>query len=263
MITKFLKQMIIPIIILIGIGFYMWSEINIPAVRRINITLDNFPEKIKILHITDAHGREINDNQRLMRAIHDFKPDVAVLTGDMIDESTVDFSSALRDIRTLSSEMPVLYVPGNHERANPKGASFINSVRESGASVLLNNARMINNISICGVDDINLGFSDVSASIAVYGRCDILLSHSPAINKSIVDQNIPLVLAGHTHGGQVALPIIGALFLPDKSIPRSLIKGLVKDGDTQFYVSVGFGTSVFPLRFMNRAEINLLTVDSR
>ena len=257
-----IKLALVITIIFVATVLYVWMEVNVPAVRKVNIPLVGFPEEIKIVHITDAHGLGMPNDGRLMRAIRSFAPDVIALTGDMIDEATTDFAPVLTAVTDLSAIAPVLFVPGNHERANLKGEVFIRSLSTAGATVLLNDASLINGLSVCGVDDINFSLHDIPAALAVFGRCDILLSHSPEIYKSINEFNIPLVLAGHTHGGQVRLPIIGAIFMPGGDIPKHLIRGLTKDGDTTFYVSVGLGTRLVPIRFMSRAEISLITVAS-
>jgi hypothetical protein len=233
----------------------------VPAVHRVSISVDNLPNNIKILQLSDSHGQGISENARLMRAVQKFKPDMVAITGDMIDRRTVDFSAPLEDIKVLSAEMPVLYIPGNHEYANPKGYAFMKQVGELGATVLINDALVVGEVSVCGVDDLNFDLDDVSKAVQVNGRCDILLSHSPGINSKIEGFNIPLVLAGHTHGGQVALPLIGAIFLPDRDIPRNLVEGLVLENGTQFYISVGLGTSGLPIRFLNRSEIVLITIN--
>jgi predicted MPP superfamily phosphohydrolase len=261
MFYKFLKRLIIPACVFAGLVLYIWIEVNIPATHYVNISVADLPTNVKLLHLSDSHGDSISENKRLMRAIRKFEPDIAVITGDMIDQQTVDFSAPLEDIKILSSEMPVLYIPGNHEYANPKGDLFIKQVGEFGATILKNDALIIKGISICGTDDINFGLDDIKKALTVNGKCDILLSHSPAISSRIKELNIPLVLAGHTHGGQVSLPVIGAVFLPDRDVPRNLVKGLVSENGTQFYISVGFGTSGFPIRFMNRSEITLITIN--
>lgn len=260
MTSKVLKRVLVSSLALIGLVFYIWTEVNIPAVRNVVIPIKGFPEEIKLVHISDAHGRGIKENGRLSRAIKSFGPDAIVLTGDMIDKSTVDFLPTLKTIKSLSSMAPVIFIPGNHERANAQGEGFIGLIRETGASVLLNGAKMVKGVSICGVDDMNFFLDDIPKSMAVNGRCDILLSHSPAISKAVENFDIPLVLSGHTHGGQVRLPVVGALLLPDRDIPRHLVKGLVDGGNSKYYISVGLGTSVAPIRFMNRAEVSLITV---
>ncbi len=253
-------KLTLALIFLIGLVCYVWLEVNVPAVREVNISLEGLPEKIKIVHITDAHGLGISNNGRLMRAIRAFSPDVIALTGDMIDEATTDFVPVLTAVKDLSAIAPVLFVPGNHERANPKGEVFISSLSTAGATVLLNNAFLINGTSVCGVDDVNFSLHNIPSALAAHGRCDVLLSHSPEIYKYIHETNIPLVLAGHTHGGQVSLPILGPIFMPGGNIPEHLMMGIARDGDTTFYVSVGLGTRLVPIRFMSRAEIALITV---
>ncbi len=255
-----IKLILVLAIFSIGLVSYMWLEVNVPVVRKINISLASIPKEIKIVHISDGHGLGIPNDGRLMRAIRSFAPDAIALTGDMIDESTTDFAPVLTAATDLSAIAPVLFIPGNHERANPEGEMFIKSLSATGATVLLNDSIIINGLSVCGVDDINFSLHDVPSALAVYGRCDILLSHSPEIYKSIKNFNIPLVLAGHTHGGQVRLPILGAIFMPGGNIPEHLMMGIAKDGDTTFYISVGLGTRLVPIRFMSRAEIALITV---
>jgi hypothetical protein len=257
---KVAKRTLLSVLVFAALVFYVWSEVSLPAVRYVDIPISGFPGEIKIVHISDAHGRGIPEAGRLSRAIRAFGPDVIALTGDMIDERTLDFGPALKTVENLSAIAPTLFIPGNHEHANPEGGRFISSVSRSGAVVLRNDAETVNGISICGIDDMNFALDNVPKALSVNGRCDILLSHSPAISESIKGFGIPLVLVGHTHGGQVRLPIVGALLLPDRNIPRHLVRGLAKDGDTQFYISVGLGTSVAPIRFMDRAEISLITV---
>ncbi len=249
------------IIILAGLSIYIWMEVNIPIVRKVNITIPEISEQIKIVHISDAHGRGIPEDGRLMRAIRSFAPDFIALTGDIIDESTTDFNPVIETTKMLSSMARVLFIPGNHEWANPQGKIFMDAIESAGATVLLNDAVFISNTSVCGVDEVSFGLDNIHKALAVNHRCDILLSHSPAINETIRGLRIPFVLSGHTHGGQIRIPIIGALFIPDKDVPPHLIRGLAKDEDTIFYVSVGLGTRIVPIRFMSRAEIALITVN--
>lgn len=253
----------IPVILTAGVLFYLWSE-NVPAA---NMTEINVPESLvgaKIVQISDGHGRIVPD--RIMDSIRSFSPDVIVLTGDMIDKSTKDAELVISNIVSLSRIAPLFFIPGNHERANPKGEAFIKLVGKSGAEVLLNDAEKIatkeKNMIVCGVDDINLNLDNVRKAVSAKGKCDILLSHSPVIWERLSGFNIPLVLSGHTHGGQIRIPLFGAVFLPDNDIPPDLIRGVSVRNGTRFHVSVGFGTSVIPLRFMNRAEIDFITLIS-
>jgi uncharacterized protein len=259
---KRLKTPLLGALFALLVFLYIVLEVNVPAIKVASITVPESMAGIKIAQISDGHGRGIKENGRLMRAIRSFSPDMVVLTGDMIDKSTTDFEPPISAIKTLSSIAPTFFIPGNHERANPKGSGFIKLVNEAGASVMLNVSQMIGNMVLCGIDDFNFKLDDVSQAMSGYGRCDILLSHSPAIYKSIEGLGIPLVLAGHTHGGQVRLPIIGELILPDKDIPNYLVRGIYSNGETTFYVSAGLGTSIAPIRFMSRAEINLITLIS-
>jgi uncharacterized protein len=251
--------------LVIGAVFYLWFE-NIPAIKMAEIAVSGDFPGMRIVQISDGHGRLLP--KRIVDSIRSFSPDMIALTGDMIDKSTVDAESVVLSIKSLSEIAPTFFVPGNHERANPKGESFIKLMEKSGINVLLNDADEVilngkDTVIVCGVDDINFNLDDIYKSVSTKERCDILLSHSPAIWKKISDISIPLILAGHTHGGQARIPFFGAVFLPDGNIPPDLIKGVSVREENTFHVSVGFGTSVIPLRIMNRAEINLITIVSK
>jgi hypothetical protein len=92
-------------------------------------------------------------------------------------------------------------------------------------------------------------------------RFNVLLSHVPAFAHEQLDQRIGLILCGHTHGGQVRLPVLPPLILPRFS--GRFVAGLYRVGryDTPLYVNRGIGTSVLPARFFCRPEITVVTLE--
>jgi predicted MPP superfamily phosphohydrolase len=88
------------------------------------------------------------------------------------------------------------------------------------------------------------------------GDFNLLLAHNPDIIKSIITDNIDLVVAGHTHGGQVRLPFLGPLY-SQTSLGRRFSAGLFEFPETHLYVTRGIGTSIIPFRFLCRPEITL------
>jgi hypothetical protein len=87
----------------------------------------------------------------------------------------------------------------------------------------------------------------------------LMLAHSPDIMPDAVEEKIDLVLAGHTHGGQVRFPFVGATVCPSRYGTR-YAAGLYREGRTTLYVNRGLGTVRFPVRFLCRPELALLTL---
>ena len=102
-----------------------------------------------------------------------------------------------------------------------------------------------------------LGVSSAIAPISPRGRVSfrIALCHYPAILPAASKQNVDLILAGHTHGGQVRMPFIGALYTPFDS--GGYEAGWYQEGESRMYVSRGVGTSILPVRFLCRPEVAL------
>ncbi len=89
-----------------------------------------------------------------------------------------------------------------------------------------------------------------------------LLAHAPNIFSSAVQSKIYLVMAGHTHGGQVRLPFLGAIIVPGQGFFPELDYGLFSSGNTTMVINGGLGESVLPVRFFNRPEIVLITLEA-
>ena len=115
-------------------------------------------------------------------------------------------------------------------------------------------------IWLAGVDDLRRGHPDLAAAL-VGARPDairVLLAHNPMLAHAAAPLGVPLVLAGHTHGGQVQLPLIGPLLLPIRD--RGLAEGLVRLGATQVYITRGVGVGTPPARLGARPELTLVVL---
>jgi hypothetical protein len=131
--------------------------------------------------------------------------------------------------------------------------------------VLENDAAMIERdgaaIWIAGIGDKWEGKPDIASALAKVnnGAPIIALTHNPDIFPSI-PARVALTIAGHTHGGQVALPIIGRPIVPSVFGQR-YAAGHIVEGSKHLFVSSGIGTSILPVRFRVPPEIPLLTID--
>ncbi len=89
-----------------------------------------------------------------------------------------------------------------------------------------------------------------------------MISHAPGGIRHLLKEQVHLILTGHTHGGQIRLPLVGALYMPVKSM-REYDAGWFRRGETWIYVNRGLGFAMFPLRFLCPREVAIITLTSR
>lgn len=216
---------------------------------------------LKIAHVSDLHTRGVNRRERtLLKILEDEKPDMIVITGDSLDRAgTAQGYGEL--LRHFHAPLGVWVVKGNHECWNPipNEREFY---RSAGVNFLLNeSAKPRDDLWLIGFDDAFGGSPDVAAAVAGVpsDAYRVALFHSPGF----FDQAAPhcdIALAGHTHGGQVRLPLVGALWLPPHS--GGFESGWFERDGARMYVSRGLGTSLVGLRFNCRPELAIITLEN-
>lgn len=235
------------------------------------ISLKNLPQtfnKTKIVFLSDIHSLWFGFRERkVLEIIKKLKPDFVFITGDFIDPLRRITDRRLRKIRIFWEELGKEYknqifgVMGNHDNR-----AVERYLKESGIIILNNENRKLiinsnagENINLIGVEDPYTGRDNLL--MAMKGTEDnipkLLLAHSPRIIKKAVKQKIDLVLAGHTHGGQIVLPFFGPLFVTSRMEGR-YASGLFKIDSTYMYVTRGIGTTILPFRFNCPPEITLI-----
>jgi predicted MPP superfamily phosphohydrolase len=267
-----------------GVGFI---NARGPVLNRTRIPLRRLPpalDGLKVGLISDIHAGPLNPPSLIRRGVDlilDAQPDLVVLAGDFVSGATrflwttyggfreKDLATLTLELQRLTSKRPTYGVLGNHDFwTGPEVARRIDEgLRAAGVRVLRNESlvweRGGGRIMIAGVDDYwedscdpRRALKDQTADLPV-----LLLSHNPDINEEIManDRVVDLVLSGHTHGGQVVLPLIGAPFLPS-SFGQKYRAGLVADGDRRTFVSQGLGCFFVPVRLGAPSEVNLLTL---
>jgi len=147
---------------------------------------------------------------------------------------------------------------------------FLNGLRERKVTILNNkNIQIMENnmtLNLVGVDDVStIHENSPKAFNNVYQeQYTILLSHSPGIMEKYNDIRADLILSGHTHGGQVRIPYIGALVAPNQGFFPKLDKGTYQVGPNQYlYIDSGLGTSIAPIRFLNQSQLSLIKIKNR
>lgn len=221
-----------------------------------------------IAQISDLHNAQFGENNRdLLRLLSDTKPDLIVITGDLLDSRYTDMESALAFAKKLVKIAPCYYVTGNHEARISDYGDFEKQLSEIGVTVLRNTSltleRESQTITLAGIDDPsflgNTLFSKKLEQLSSEGFT-ILLSHRPEYFEQYCRYSFDLVLSGHAHGGQFRIPFLGGLVAPGQGFFPEYDGGIYTSGTTTMAVSRGLGNSILPIRLNNPPEILLITL---
>jgi uncharacterized protein len=215
---------------------------------------------LKIAQLSDIHTHGINRREREVFEILDReKPDMIVVTGDTPGQEPGNYADCREVYLRLHAPLGVWFVRGNWEN-NRLPHNERAYYRDAGIKFLLNtNEAARPDVYMVGLDDPYTGTP--KPDIALLGIpknvFTIALFHSPGYFDHMAGR-VNLCLTGHTHGGQVIIPFVKPFWLP-KGCGRFLA-GWYSEKGTQMYVSRGIGTSVLPIRFLCRPEVDFITV---
>jgi predicted MPP superfamily phosphohydrolase len=251
-------------------------------VKRIDIHLRNLPEAfegLRVAQLSDIHLDEFTEPLFLRHAVDEMNrlhADLVLLTGDFVSDgprsrrfargAAWQCANALRDL-TCKRQFAVL---GNHDVL--VGSKQVSAALTANGITVLDNACLPvegsgGRIWLAGVDDPLEGDPDPEKAIPVSirnvpGEPVILMCHAPDYADDLLTQPVgkavDLMVSGHTHGGQIRLPLIGALSLPEMG--QKYIEGWFQLGEMQLYVNRGIGTVGLPFRFDCPPEITLMTL---
>lgn len=261
-------------IIFLGVNIYQNQHIQ---VNEITIKSEKLPQGFagyKIAHISDLHNAEFGENnEKLLSTIKEEKPDIIVITGDIVDSRKTNVQIARDFINNASKIAPVYYVTGNHE-SRVSNENRIDYVELNENITILHNRDILlekgeSKIQIIGIDDPDYALADDSFAymnneLEKYRDNEyfkVLLSHRPELFNVYAENDMDIVFSGHAHGGQVRLPFIGGIIAPHQGLFPEYDSGLYTSGDTNMIVSRGVGDSILPLRINNPPEIIIVTLD--
>ncbi|KRQ86390.1 putative metallophosphoesterase [Caloramator mitchellensis] len=254
------------LILLLFFFIYLLFEISTLAINSVEIKTEKINGEVKILQISDYHDSKFH-SKFIINAIRRSKPDIIVITGDLIDQSTKSIDRVMNLIdEIVAINKKIYYVPGNHEYYSGLKIKLLGELQKRGVIVLINKNTKISvgmeNINLCGIDDFLTGNYDIKSALFNIDKNNftILLSHSPDVIIKNRNIDVDLILSGHTHGGQIRLPLIGALVAPGQGFLPEYDKGLFKINNTLLYIDSGVGTSHYPIRFLNRSQISLIRI---
>ena len=250
-----------------GLADILWLEPQGVRIEQLTLATGQGGNSVRIAQISDLHLDHFDSYfGKVAQLVADLAPDLIVLTGDYLEEER-NIRAVLDFLRRLKAPHGVYAVQGNWEYwSRLEGENLRRHFLGAGVRLLINERFDLEinrqQLSILGLDYPSA--SDQLRQLqeqADPARFNLLLSHVPAFAHEHLDRHVGLILCGHTHGGQVRLPLLPPLYLPRFS--GRFVSGLYQVGPhgVPLYVNRGIGTSVLPVRLACRPEITLIELN--
>lgn len=261
----------------LGVGALGWGravEPNWVEVEQVELTLPRLPrafDGFRLAQISDIHiegGQMRREFPQIADLVSAQGADAIVMTGDYITGLGDWQAEALfQGFRRLHAREGVFAVLGNHDYWG-RAVQPMLALRRAGVHQLHNQSVKIErdgaSLWMCGLDDWLAGKADIAALLDTFPSqsAAILLGHEPDVADEVAPTGrFDLMLSGHSHGGQIALPFFGPIHVPVGA--QKYRRGLYRVGEMALYTNRGLGTIDLPIRFCARPEITVFTLRSR
>ena len=241
-------------------GFFL--EAHWLRLRRVRVSLPGLPSHLdgfRLALLTDLHRSDLVAQEQIGRAVDlalRAEPDLVLLGGDYVTGSASFASSCAEELARLRAPAGVYGCLGNHDHWTDP-ASVAEALAGAGVQVLRNRGvEAAPGLWLAAVDDVWEEQADLDAALeeAPPGATVVLLAHEPDFaDVAAADGRVSLQLSGHSHGGQVRLPLLGPPVLP--YLAERYSDGLYRVGGMWLYVSRGVGLVSPPVRFNCRPEV--------
>lgn len=273
------KLLFIIIFVISLLTFYLYYQNHFLEKTNYIIESDSIPisfNNYKIVQLSDYHNETSKKlNTDLLHEIQKVKPNIIVITGDLIDSKRTNLEVAIKFVGKLNDIAPVYLVAGNHEARIENYNTLKQELLKEGCIILENETSIIeindNKINLIGIQDPQMAHDAYAEDSAIIETAlknskydsnlfSILLSHRPELFETYVHHDIDLVLTGHAHGGQIRIPFIGGIIAPNQGFFPNYTNGLFNKNNTYMVVNRGIGNSLFPFRINNRPEFVTITL---
>lgn len=275
-------------VVAVCLAYAYFVEPHRLVVNRQTIRVKNWNpafENFKVVAVSDVHGGAHGVNEEKLRLIvekvNDQNADVVVFLGDYVSnradptELRMPLETIAENLRGITAKYGAYAVLGNHDGLFGD-AEVRKNLERVGFKVLVNEIAVVEKdgrqLRLFGLQD-HLQISDwgefaerlKKIAAATDGQGDlVVLEHSPDVapmitGEMLISKDLKLFLAGHTHGGQINLPILGAPIVPSNHGQR-YVNGFVRDAEVDVFVTTGIGTSILPFRFGVPPEIAVLEI---
>jgi predicted MPP superfamily phosphohydrolase len=242
------------------LGFSYWTAVSDPVVRNARVAVAGWPSgapRLRLLLLSDVHvgGPDMPPARlrRIVGQINRLEPDLVLIAGDLVTDKRLatryyTHDEAVAPLAALRPRLATVAVLGNHDHWRDAAAAR-RALARAGIRLLENQAVQLGPVAVGGLDDDFTDRADLPATLAALRALKgprLILSHSP---DPFADPapDVFLMLAGHTHCGQIAPPLIGPLSTMSDYGDRYAC-GLVREGGRTLIVTAGLGTSGIPLR---------------
>lgn len=276
------------VVFLLAGGVWFRADWEVRNTRLVETTFatSELVGELRVLQVTDFHNvpRPAQVDQ-IVEVARGADPDLIALTGDLVNTSNDALDPVERLVAGLATiDAPRFYVDGNHDHWSRDQQDLHALLREYGVTILVNESLPFEGdfgrVQLVGVDDHYSGHADLATAVAGLAgdarggaagaagsggrdenRSDgvfrLVLTHSPGLLPELGDYGVDYAMCGHTHGGQIRLPLIGALYQPGGDWFPKVSKGAYTDGDATLFVDSGVGVTGPPLRLFNQSQVTL------
>ncbi|MFI3176829.1 MAG: metallophosphoesterase [Eubacteriales bacterium] len=233
---------------------------------------ERLEKDMRVVLFADTHIGELYDQTKLesiVAKINQQEPDIVIFAGDFFDSyqrdmDLIDKAYIIEQLSEITATEGKIAVWGNHD----KGGSYQvyeEVMTESGFLLLTNEDFYIEEYNLCirGLDDYLLGTPDLDTSTLEESYYNLIVIHEPDVSDAMDWSKVDLILAGHSHGGQVYIPKLTSQLLPTGA--TKYVKGLFEapnERNTKLYVTKGIGVTQIPYRFMNVPEIVVIDLEA-
>jgi uncharacterized protein len=238
-----------------------------PRITRVALWSPALPAALdgyRIAQLSDIHCGLFAPEHRVrdwVRRANALDADLIAVTGDLIASGTDHIEPVARALGELRAADGVYAVMGNHDYFGA-GESLVWALRDRGVAVLRNDHRLVRSgLVLAGVDDTWSRRANLERALAGApgGAFTLLLAHDPDMFPHAAGRGVALTLAGHTHGGQFAVPLLARRYNLANLVTR-YTSGLYREGEATLFVNRGVGTSGPPIRLGTRGEIVEITL---
>ncbi len=272
-------------VLFVFVTIFLYLQNNLLTIKQITLTKKNLPKSadgLRILQISDLHSKRFGRGQQTIAdKIKRQKPDIILITGDIIDRRRFNIYPVIELLSGIQDIAPIYYSPGNHEGWSGRYDEVrkvlekfsVNILENSSANLTKNTA--MKGISINGILDPAFDLAEGSGvlksnqqtkrylnSFSMNDGFNITLCHRPEAVEGVDGYMGEIVFSGHVHGGQVRIWPFGGLYAPGQGILPKYDSGVYEINDTTLIVSRGLGNSLFPFRVFNLPQLVVVTLRS-
>jgi len=236
-------------------------------INKDELYFNNLPasfDRLKIAHLSDLHVSKYGKREdKIKETLKQEKPDIIFITGDFVNDSK-GVKPCLNTMEGIEAPLGVWAVWGNNDN-DLTDDKLKEGLEKLGIKILKNTGEKVtvkdDHIWITGVDDPHKEKDDLKKALEGIDKKSfkILLAHSPQIIVKAEKEDIDMIFSGHTHGGQVRFPFLGAIYSHTKGALKYSM-GKFRINKTQMFVSRGMGMSILPIRFLCPAEMTFFTM---